>query len=280
MNTKRCWASAAAAVLAFVPGAMGQEEGGLLRGPAVPDRVSRTLVDYGMTGEFRPIEGRPESAAVALLKLDPEAHERATAVIDARSMAVAMLLVDRIDDIKEITDAITAGERERAQEIQLRLWEAFEPERPRNPLLEPLSKALSREQSVEVERLVEEYWDAWTRWELRGRPVNEDGAARAAADREMRERMTFALFQSELRQAYEVTLRRYRDSMDAIYASVEPTEEQRSAIRDLVIDHIRTTRLKATPPQRREVTLGIYRLLDEERRERLFVYLLRQVVPD
>ena len=63
-------------------------------------------------------------------------------------------------------------------------------------------------------------------------------------------------------------------------STVEPTEEQREAIRSVVIEHIKATRLEASPQQRRDAMHEIYRLLDDDRKQKLYDYLLRIVVPD
>lgn len=270
------------ALLAAAPAAAEAQESDPeqpLQGPAVPDDVARTLVGRGMTGEFQRVEGRPEAAAVALLNLDAAARQRVEDVLDDRAMSVALLLVDHIDDVREITEALAAGEGERARELLRAMWDHLDPGRPRDPLLTPLAEALTPEQLAEVARLTDEYWQALLRWELRSRD-DLGGDARLAAEREVLERLAFQLFQEEVRQAYDATLRRYRDVLQGIEDAVEPTDEQRAAMRDIVIDHIRETGIAATPAQRRAATLEIYRLLDDERRERLFDYLLRQIVPD
>ena len=57
-------------------------------------------------------------------------------------------------------------------------------------------------------------------------------------------------------------------------------EKQRQAIRIIIIEHIKRTRLNATPGQRRSTNLEIYRMLDDERKEKLFEYMTRFVIPD
>jgi hypothetical protein len=95
-----------------------------------------------------------------------------------------------------------------------------------------------------------------------------------------RDRIAFQMFQREVRYAYDQSLARYRELLESIDTSIEPTDAQRAAIRQIVLDHIKATRLEATPAQRREAMVAIYRELDDARRERLYALLLRQVVPD
>jgi len=250
----------------------GAQEEAPLRGPTVRQDEEKSLVGTSMTGRLQRVEGRPEAAAVKLLDLDEETRRRAEQVVADRAMAVTMLLVDEIDTVREITDHVTAGRggeaRALIQEMRLVLDEGG----ARDPLVEPLRDVLSEGEAAELERLLDEYWTALVDSEVGDAPPRE----RAATER----RLAFQIFQGEVREAYEVSLRRYREALDAIYESVEPTEEQRSAIRDIVIEHIKRTRLSATPSQRRETMVRIYRMLDEDRQERFVGYLLRVVVPD
>lgn len=255
-----------------------QEETDLLRGPSVEATDEKSLVGQGMTGRFERVEGRPEAAALRLLELDEQTRQQAELVVDDRALAVAMLLIERIDDVKEMSDHQIAGRNREAREILQGLHADFDPE-IRDPLAAPLGDVLSAEQHDELMRILDEYWTALVDWELRD--AGEMSPQRAQRTREATERrLAFQIFQREVREGYEVSLRRYREALDAIYAAVEPTDEQRTAMRDVVIEHIRETKLSATPEQRRATMVRIYALLDEDRQEQYVEYLLRIIVPD
>ena len=241
-----------------------------LRGPSVETRELKTLVHQGMTRGFARVEGRPEAAALELLELDAETAARARAVVDARATELAMLLVEEIDSVREITDRMTAGDGEGARRTLLALWERFEPGMPRSPMLDGLSAVLDDDAMAEMNRLLDEYWDAW---------IESHAPATDAQRAQIQNRLAFELFQQEVREAYDISLRRYRQALDAIYNATDPTPEQRSAIRDLVIQHIKDTRLSATPEQRRAATRRIYDLLDSERQAKLFDYILQVALP-
>lgn len=248
-----------------------------LRGPSVPSRQAETLINRTMTGRFVPLEIRPEAAAVQKLGLDEAALERARAVIDERAFAVTMHLVDHLDTIREMTDANTEGRREEAERLYEELWSAFDEKTERSPLLGPLAGVLGPEDTATVRRLVDDYWEAWIDAELRGRgAADADDETRGRVSR----RLAFGLFQSEVRDSYETSLRRYQQAIEGVSNAVGPTPEQRQQIRLIVIEHIKATRLSATPAQRRETNLKIYRMLDDERKEKLFEYMTRFVIPD
>jgi len=248
-----------------------QPDADALRGPDVPEH--KTIVRYGMNDDFRRVEGRPEAVALQLLDLDPETREHANTIVEQRAADVAVMLVDRIDTIREMTDESLAGNADRAAELMRELYIGFQPDQARDPLLAPLAGVLDDEQLAELERMLDEYWSAWVASEIGATATDEQ---RAQGER----RLAFQLFQEEVRRGYEVSLRRYKQAMDAVYEAVQPTDEQRAGIRGIIIEHIKTTRLKATPAQRRETMMQIYRLLDDERREKLFAYMTRVVIPD
>lgn len=274
--------SAAFGLLAMVINApaAGQEETDILRGPKVPEASHRTIVHEGMQSGFQRVEGRPEAAAVMLLDIKPERMREIEVVLREHDMQVAMLLVDRIDDVRVISDAVLSGDREQAQKLMKELWRVYDPQRRRSPLLTDLEPLLSHEEQAEVKRLVDEYWDAWIRSAMPAAAGDMDNGEREKLHDRVEQKLAFQLFQEEVQRGYELTLRRYKQVLDGIYGAVEPTDTQREAIRSVVLKHIKETRLEPTQAQRREAYLAIYDLLDEGRREKLFDYLLRQILPE
>ncbi|USN99448.1 MAG: hypothetical protein H6810_01880 [Phycisphaeraceae bacterium] len=248
-----------------------------LRGPDVPDHATHSLVSKTMTGRFEPLRVRPEAAALQELDLDEASRAKAREIVDQRGADIAMALVDHIDDVKEMTDMITAGQQDRARERLGEMWGEIDEGTPRDPLAKPLEGVLDAEQRGQLKRLVDEYWEAWIDWELR---KNDKARGDPAARERVEHRLAFGLFEREVREAYNYSLKRYKDALDGVYDAVQPTDEQRAEIREIVLEHIRATRLSATPEQRRETNMKIYRLLDDERKEKLFAYMTRIVIPD
>lgn len=253
-------------------GARGQDD--LLRGPEVQEQKS--IVHHTMSGDFERVEGRPEMTAFAAITDDPELLQHAIEVELERTVAISMHLVDHIDLMKESTDASLSGDNKTAAEIYARLHELFDPEKRHDPLTPGLSSVLNEQQRSEYARLLEEYWNAWIDANLGDRMDQGKPAVR----KRIRARLTTRLFNRELSEAYNISLKQYRDAMEVIHATVEPTDEQREAMRQILIAYIKETRLEPTPDQRRAATMRMYEVLDEERRARFFGYLLRIVVPD
>ncbi len=196
----------------------------LLRGPTVPDNVMQTLVNIDMGGNFLPLQGRPEEAALELVFIDPEHQVGAHEVAEARRIATGMLLVDNIDVVKEASDAIRAGEKAKAQAVYRQLHDQFNPNHVRDPLLEAWKDVLSQQEVQQIQQIVDEYWDACIEWELRNA---RDPSA--TARKNTQRRLSFQLFQREIGEAYNWSLRPIQQRIESIYQATEPTEEQRAA---------------------------------------------------
>jgi hypothetical protein len=235
-----------------------------LSGPRVADETVRTLVSRDMQGRFQPVEGRPEAAALARIPIDPVRREAARRVLEDRASALRAHLVEHIDMLRAWTDASLAGEEEEVRRIQIELYQMFEPEGDRGVLHAPLTEVLSPAEFVELERVLDEYWDAWMAAEAGDRMM--DGAV----PENLEQRLAYRLYQQELGYAYESTLRPVQQRLERIYAAVEPTPDQREAIRAAVIGLIRAGGLSPTEAQRDEAARAIYDALDEDRRFRLF----------
>ncbi len=237
----------------------------LLGGPKISQEARQTLVKTDARGRMMQLEQRPEVAALALLVLDPVQREQARQRIENRQTELGMLLVDHIDVIREITDAIRSGDQDTAAKLSHDLYDMYDPQHLRAPLLESLSDVLPADSVKELQQLVDEYWQAWIDWELRSTPDADENARQAAAAR-----LAFTLFQVEMRSAYEWTLRPYHNRLQTIYEITEANDEQRAEIRAAIIDYVRESRLQPTDEQRRAVTQRIYDVLNEQQRLRLF----------
>lgn len=244
----------------------------ILRGPTVAVEEARSLVQRDAMGRFVPIADRPEEIAITVVPIDINRRHLARDVIATRRTALGMHLVEHVDILKEATDAMLAGENERAQKLYRDIYEKFEPEQGRDPLLEPLAEVLSADEFNELKRLVDEYWQAWTDWELRDQMQPAEEARAAVA-----QRLEFTMFQQEISRAYEWSIRPYQQKLQYICEIVETTPEQRSAIRSAIVDHIRETKLQSTPEQRQLLTQRIYDTLDEQQRLKLFELIVRDL---
>jgi hypothetical protein len=257
--------------------AIGEERSPpMLAGPSIDGSSVRSIVRHDTSGRLIRVEGRPEEAALLQIRLTPATRDAARAVTVDRALRVGEVLIEHVDTVREATDALTRGEGERARQLTLALRAHVDPEPSRCPLLTPLAAVLSPDEHRELVTIVDEYWDAWILSEAT--PASdrmEDRMDRAApalsAERRARieSRLSESLFQQEVRQAYERTLRPVRDRLERIYELAEPTAEQREAIRDAVVAHVRDTRLRPDQEARQALAERVYAILTEEQRIRL-----------
>ena len=267
--------TAIALLLAISPLAHAQPAD-TLRGPRVERDQLDTIVITDMSGNFTPVEGRPELVAFARVCDDPDDLARARELGTARVFDLAELLVDEIDTVRTITDAIAEGNTTYAQTLLAQLRLRHDPDMLRDPLRAELEPMLEAHQRDRFDRILDEYWDAWiaantpeSEQDMQGRPRTP------VVHQRIENRLNNQLFQQDIARAYEYSLRRYQGAMTAIYDAIEPTPEQRAWIRNRVIQHIKDTRLNPTLEQREALMLEIYDMLDEDRQTKLFLYMTR-----
>ena len=253
------------------------QDANLLAGPSVGEKTTHTLVSTDMSGEFQRLDARPEEAALRLLDLDHHERERAMEIINERRLRLAMMLIDEVETVRRIEDLRKNDKGADARRLLRELWERFDRTERRDPLYAPIAENLPTLQQRRLRELIDEYWEAWVLWADRGRG---EKAGRGKQGDRVRDRLAFQLFEREVNRAYERSLRHYREALEDINEAVDPTRAQRENIREHVIAHLRDTRLEATPEQRREAMLEIYRMLDDTRQEKLFVHMLKQAAPD
>lgn len=247
-----------------------------LRGPRVNREQIDTIVITDMSGKFTPVEGRPELVAFARVCDDPDDLARAREMGTSRVFDLAELLVDEIETVRTITDALAEGNNAYAQTLLAQLRLRHDPEMLRDPLRAALEPMLEDAQRKRFDRILDAYWDAWIAAITPESDQNMQGQPRTPAIKQQIEnRLNNELFQRDIANAYEYSLKRYRDAMQAMYDAIEPTSEQRAWIRNRVIQHIKDTRLNPTLEQREALMLEIYDMLDEERQTKLFLYMTR-----
>ncbi|MEM9372935.1 MAG: hypothetical protein AAGA55_04755 [Planctomycetota bacterium] len=244
-------------------------DGGLLGGPEIPREAVERIGGEDGQGRFVRVEGRPEFAAARVLRIPQAVREQIRQIERDRSVRLTAHLIDELDLFRAMSDAVVAGDNARAEGMMDELWSRLEDGKPAAPCADDIEASLPAELRVVYRRVIDSYWHRWAQSE--SREMEPDAT---------RERLATLLFREEVRQAYDGSLRHYRQAMDAIFAATDPTEAQRARIRDRVINHIKRTRLEATPAHRRDVMLEIYGLLDDDRRVRFVEYILRAAIPE
>ncbi len=267
--------TAIALLLAISPLAHAQPAD-TLRGPKVERDQLDTIVITDMSGNFIPVEGRPELVAFARVCDDPDDLARARELGTARVFELTEVLVDEIDTLRQITDANAEGDSAYAQTLMAQIRLKYDPDMERDPLRDELEPLLDMNQQERFDMILDEYWMQWVSANTpeNARNMNGEPVDRSTYQR-IENRLNNQLFQQDIARAYEYSLRRYQGAMTAIYDAIEPTPEQRAWIRNRVIQHIKDTRLNPTLEQREALMLEIYDMLDEDRQTKLFLYMTR-----
>ncbi|MBX3357697.1 MAG: hypothetical protein KF745_04635 [Phycisphaeraceae bacterium] len=231
-----------------------------LRGPHVPDDMTHTLVRRDARGRLVRIEGRPESAALVQMSIDPDRREKAREVIADRTATLRTRLIESVTASEETIETLILGDRAAIQKVSTEIIERIDPDAVRDPLLEPLSAVLSPDETAELKTLTDDYWTAWIDSEKR---ANQTPA-------QVEQRLIRSLLLDELRAAYDSSLRPYRDRLDRVNQAVDPTPEQRAALFKIVVRFIATSRLQPTEEQRAALAREIYGALEEPQRIKIF----------
>ncbi|MEM1185411.1 MAG: hypothetical protein AAGI53_10480 [Planctomycetota bacterium] len=250
-----------------------------LRGPRILEGDKPSLVAKTMTGKMEILRGRPEIAAVDLINIPAEVRAQAVQLEADRLDFLSRSMIEHIDVVAEITDLNVKGRGEEAKERLTRLREVIEPDRERDVLLERVVDVIGDEHEPELRRIVDEYWDALVDRRLANSGVDPEDAPERRRVR-VRERLERDLFNREIRRAYDQSLKPTRDALQAIYGAVEPTDEQRERIREIVLKDFKRTGPDRTPADRRATMRRIYDTLDADRRAKLFDYAIRVIVPN
>ncbi len=263
--TKIIFTSLIACNISFA-NAQDQDQKLTLKGPTVSTQTQNSIGSTDMSGRFTPVESRPELAAFMLVTNDQNNLAAARDLDYKRTLALTIFLVDEIDTVRAITDAIAQGNSTQAQILLATLRKRFEPTLPRDPFIKQLDTMLDATQRTEFHRILDEYWHNWIQAQRPETTIKPN--SRAA--KKIENTLNHKLFEQDIQLAYDISLKRYRDTIDAIATATQPTADQQAQIRTLIIDHIKATRLKATIGQREELMLEIYTLFDEPRKRKLF----------
>ncbi|MEM7756208.1 MAG: hypothetical protein AAF297_11295 [Planctomycetota bacterium] len=226
------------------------------------------------------LRGRPEIAAVDLLRVPSDVKERVQALEAQRLETLANALVEHMDLVTQISELNAEGRRDEARELLETFRDRVEPERERDVLFAEIEDLVGPENVPELRRIVDEYWDSLIDRRLIGSGADPETAPERRRTR-IQASLERGLFEREIRRAYDQSLKTTRDALEGIYAAVEPTDDQRDTIRAIVLEDFQRTGIAArTGADRRATMRRVYDALDEDRRGRLFDYAMRIVVPE
>lgn len=259
--------------------ALGQDDTStmdtLLGGPSVTVEADRpSLVEHDYEGELRPLEVRPEIAAIGLLGLTEAEREAVDALIDARAALVDQVVTKNMDLFTELRAAReSAGEGQRQdqdatksrRDTASRFREALAPLLEQEPLAEHYAEALPGEKRDEYLALINEWRDA-TAKAAAGDPMGGEVAERRP--RGPQQSPAMAGVRMEIRAAVERGRDERRDRSAELVKRLDLSPEQESTFRGMLREAGDANDGKPTQAQRREIMQKFLATLPEDQRRR------------
>jgi hypothetical protein len=233
----------------------------MMSGPKVNDIASRTLVRTDMQNRFQRLDVRPEEAALNLLAMDPDRKELARAKVLDRADALRAHLAKNIELVKEFADPSITSDNAKTQQLAKDLFASFDADKSRDPLVPALATVLTQQEQTQLQRLIDEYWEAWI--------ASEQKASPKTPRETIIERLIARTFAAEVSKMYDSALRPAKQKLDSIITTVGATDEQKSALRLAFVDYIRTAQLRPTDDHKAQLARAIYTILTEAQRVKL-----------
>lgn len=233
-----------------------------LAGPKIDEKTAGpTLVRYDMSNRLRRLtDASPEEAALELLRLSEEEKGEVAHVLAERAKAVDEVVGSNLPLLLEATLARDANDRKALREHLAKLYEKFAAVRERGALKDEIAYVLTDEHAAAFRTLVDDYWKAVVRDELKGRTGEMEGEkGRAIVVRE-----ALMAFGTEIRRSYERQVAQKTAQLEELIAKVEATPEQGEKIRQITSAAFQASAGKPTLQQKRETFGKVMRVLTRE----------------
>lgn len=238
-----------------------------LAGPKIDEKTAGpTLVRYDMSNRLRRLnDASPEEAALELLRLSEEEKGEVAHVLTERAKAVDEVVGNNLPLLLEATLAREANDRRALREHLGKLYEKFAAVRARGALKDEIAYVLTDEHASAFRTLVDDYWKAVVRDELKGRTSEMEGEkGRAIVVRE-----ALMAFGTEIRRSYERQVAQKTAQLEDLIARAEATPEQAEKIRQITSAAFQASGGKPTLQQRRETFAKVMKVLSREQQGRV-----------
>jgi soluble cytochrome b562 len=229
-----------------------------------------SLVRYDMSGRLRRLDGPPEEAALEVIRLTPDEKAQVDHVLTQRAAAVDRVVADNLELLLKTQLARDANDYKGLRDHLVELMDKFKTVRDRGSLKDEIAYVLSDEHASTFRDMVDEYWKAILRDELKDRQNEAQGPrGRAILARE-----TALSFGQEIRRSYDRQIQAKTAQLEDFLSTLSATPEQEEKVRKITADAFQASAGKPTLQQRRETFTKILRVLTPEQRrtvlERLY----------
>ncbi len=249
---------------------------GVLSGPGVGKAGRKSIVSRTFEGTLERLDVWPEEAAVELLALSEESRRAINDILAERAAVIDRVVSENLDALVKLANDGEGGRWFGAlthlRAFQKKIESQLEDTRP---LVERFAEALPREQAEELERMVEEYWEALAADEVGGEIEKFGGRVKAALAKKTD---SLRLMGEELGRAYQRI-----EKSAAVYAEYFINElgftgANADAVREVVREFLSTV---DDPEELMEeewvpAIRALYKKLDEQGRAVLFEFVLGQ----
>lgn len=249
-------------LLVLAPAALAQaaDPPSPLSGPTVKERPATPGLERTFEGKTKPMDRRPEVAALDTLTLSDEERAQVGGVLVRREATMQRLIRENIDLLLRAQAVREGNDPDAKRALMEDMREAFSDLAKDGTLAEQIAAALSPDNAAKFNEMNKEYWRA-----LIKAPKDD-----AAKDRRAAARAALQVLGQEVRQAYERMIAEGKESLDRVIADLELSAEQEDRVRALVAEFGQKTKLNPTPKARVALFGEIAKELTPEQRRRAF----------
>jgi len=233
-----------------------------LKGPQVPDRPSKSLVERDFQGSLKRLEVPVEEAALELIALSDTERVAAQLVIDERVASITRIVGENLELLLKFKLARDSGNTEDTRKLLREFYAKLEPVRRDGTIHDQLAAVLETEHAAELKRLSTEYRDA----------VIDDLASKQGPDaKRPRIALTAALAELgvEIKRAYESSINGGQQELDALIVKLGLDETQEAQVRAAVSAFFQASFGKPTASQRIKLFQDLNKILTADQRATL-----------
>lgn len=203
----------------------------LLAGPsfaaeADSPQAARSLVARDFAGALKPLEVRPEQAALDLLDLSPEQRAAAQRVLDDRAVRLDSIVRKNLKLLAKGQTARASNDPAERRAVFSEFADTFGGLLDHHALSDSIAATLPTDEARRYRTIVDEYWAALE--------ANAENAPAGPMGR--RQGPAVQVMGQEIKRSFERVVGQGRERLDAMLAELQLTPEQEGKIRATIMD--------------------------------------------
>lgn len=238
-----------------------------LSGPNVPEESGSGRVRRDFEGKMKPLEVRPEIAALDEIALSTDERAKVDEILARRSATMSRLIRENIELLLKAQAVREGNDPEARRALAAEFRQAFAPLSEDGPLSEQIAGVLTDEHRRRFEAINREYWRELMGQAPAGGEMEDGGARRGRA---ALERAARNVLRQEVRRAYEQMIADGKQRIDEVVARLELSAEQEARVRAIITEFGQKTKLNPSAADRAELFGKVAELLTPEQRRKAF----------